>query len=299
MGNIPLMRAPKTVGRGLLLGVALVGLGAAACTQSPNPVAERSRSLEGDVTRFAAVGDYGTADDAERAVADQVERWSDERDADALVTTGDNAYPYSTAETLEAAWTPFYGWAEDELSVIAALGNHDIQEDGGQSTVDFFGMPGPWYQQTINNVDFFVLDANRPKDPEQQKWLREALARSEATWKVAVFHQPAFSCAKHDGDPRIVERWVPLFDEFRVDLVLSSHDHNYQRFLVGPTTYVVSGGGGADLYALDECPEGSPPRVDSNDEQHHFLGVEASETEMLVQMIDTRGRVLESFSLPN
>lgn len=79
----------------------------------------------------------------------------------------------------------------------------------------------------------------------------------------------------------------------------SSHDHNYQRFTVGSTAYVVSGGGGADLYALDDCPEGSPQRLAANDQEHHFLSVEAADTEMLIQAIDTQGRVLDSFSLPN
>lgn len=290
---------PKKGRRGVLIGLLLVAAGASACDPSPTSNASQPRTLEGATTRFAVVGDYGTADETEQAVAGQVKRWSEDKNADALVTSGDNAYPYSTPDALEEAWTPFYGWAGDELSVIATLGNHDIQDDGGQSTVDFFGMPGAWYQTTINDVDFFVLDANRPDDSEQTEWLREALARSEATWKVVVFHQPAFSCSLHDGDPRIVEHWVPLFDESSVDLVLSGHDHNYQRFTVGSTAYVVSGGGGADLYELDDCPEESPQRLAANDEQHHFLGVEASDEEMLVQAIDTQGQVLDSFSLPN
>lgn len=285
--------------RGALIGLLLVVVGTSACDPSPKSSAPHPRTLEGATTRFAVVGDYGTADETERAVAGQIRRWSDERGADALVTTGDNAYPYSTRDTLEDAWTPFYGWADDELSVIATLGNHDIQDDGGRSTVDFFGLPGAWYQSTINSVDFFVLDANRPEEPEQKDWLREALAQSEAPWKVVLFHQPAFSCSQHDGDPRIVDQWVPVFEEFEVDLVVSSHDHNYQRFVVGPTAYVVSGGGGADLYALEDCPEGTPPRVASNDQEHHFLAVEASDSEMFIQVIDAQGSAIDSFSLSN
>lgn len=286
--------------RGALIGLLLIVVGTSACESSPKPVASQPRTSEGAITRFAVVGDYGTADDTELAVAGQIRRWSDENGADALVTTGDNAYPYSTPDTLEDAWTPFYGWADGELTVIASLGNHDIQGDGGRSTVDFFGLPGAWYRSTINSVDFFVLDANRPEESQQTDyWLREALAQSEATWKVVVFHQPAFSCARHDGDPRIVQRWVPVFEEFEVDLVLSGHDHNYQRFMVGSTAYVVSGGGGGELYALDECPEGSPSRLAANDQAHHFLAVEASGTEMLIQAIDAQGRAIDSFSLLN
>lgn len=285
--------------RGLLLSLALVLLGASSCSSPSRSGEAPPQSLADAVTRFAVVGDYGSTDETERAVAAQLKTWSDDKDANALVTTGDNAYPYSTPDTLEAAWAPFYGWANDELSVIATLGNHDVQGDGGESTITFFGLADAWYQTTSGNVDFFVLDANRPEEPEQTAWLREALAQSEADWKVVVFHQPAFSCSEHDGDSRIVEQWVPVFEEFGVDLTLSGHDHNYQRFVAGSTTYVVAGGGGAALYGLDECPAGSPPRVAANDQQHHFLGVEASHEEMLVQVIDPQGQVLDTFSLRN
>ena len=245
---------------------------------------------------MAVIGDYGTANDSEQAVASQVKRWADENDADAIVTTGDNAYPYSNPETLEAAWTSAYGWA-DELEVIATLGNHDVEDDGGVSTIDYFELPGPWYQETIGNVDVFVLDANQPENPEQTQWLSENLSRSDAAWKVVVFHQPAFSCSLHDGDPLVVEQWVPLLQRSRVNLVLSGHDHNYQRFEVGSTTYLVTGGGGSELYALDGCPEDIPTRLAANDEQHHFLGIQASDEEMRVQAIDAEGTILDSFTL--
>lgn len=291
---------PKTLRRRILIGLLLVVVGASACDDPPSKSATSTpRTKEDAITRFAVVGDYGTADQTELDVATQVKRWNDETDIDALVTTGDNAYPYSSFETLDAAWTPFYGWANGEMSVIASLGNHDIEGDGGESTIEFFGLPGSWYQTGINNVDFFALDANRPEDPQQLEWLRESLAQSRATWKVVTFHQPAFSCSAHDGDPRIVEEWVPLFEEFGVDLVLSGHDHNYQRFAVGSTAYVVSGGGGAGLYEIDQCPEGGPPRLAANDQEHHFLAVEASDAEMLIQVIDVQGRALDSFSLRN
>lgn len=163
--------------------------------------------------------------------------------------------------------------------------------------MDFFNLPATWYGSAVGAVDFFVLDANQPEDPAQRRWLERALDRSQSRWRVVVFHQPAFSCSKHGGEPLIVERWVPLLQRYGVDLVLSGHDHNYQHFIYGGTSYVVTGGAGAPLYGLEQCPSDAPRRVAANDQVHHFLGVEVSSREMRVQMIDAEGKVLDSFSV--
>jgi len=85
-----------------------------------------------------------------------------------------------------------------------------------------------------------------------------ALARSAARWKVAVFHQPAYSCGTHGSSPEVQREWVRLFQRSGVDLVLNGHDHDYQRFApIGGVTYVVTGGG-AELYEVGDCPAGTP-----------------------------------------
>ncbi|MDQ3526451.1 MAG: metallophosphoesterase [Actinomycetota bacterium] len=52
-----------------------------------------------------------------------------------------------------------------------------------------------------------------------------------SAWTVAFFHHPTFSTAaqKGAGQPEIRELWLPLFEEYGVDLVLSGHDHSYGR----------------------------------------------------------------------
>ncbi len=219
--------------------------------------------------------------------------------ADALVTTGDNVYPEGDPSYFDAAWRDPYGWVEQaDLRIVASLGNHDIEEDGGQSVMQLLNMPGPWYSRTIGDAELFVIDANRPSDPGQLRWLQKSLGRSDAGWKIVVFHQPAFSCAYHDSTPEVVEALVPVFEQEDVDLVLNGHDHAYQRF--GPShgvTYVVTGGGGAPLYALDTCPEGTPARVAGNDTQHHFVTIEGSETTLRLTAVAVDGSILDDFTL--
>ncbi len=89
------------------------------------------------------------------------------------------------------------------------------------------------------------------------------------------------------------------FEEAGVDLVLSGHDHNYQRFDErGGVTYVVTGGGGnSRLYELKECPADYPERLVGNAQVNHFLLVEGSARRLRVRALTGDGEVIDDFSL--
>ena len=110
-------------------------------------------------------------------------------------------------------------------------------------------------------------------------------------------HHPAYTCGGYLGDRRVQRRWVPLFQKYRVQLVLAGHDHNYQHFL-GRTgiRYVVHGGGGADLYPTRRCPSTYPLRLVQRKE-HGFLSVSIGPDDLEVKAVDMRGRVRDRFTL--
>ena len=289
------------------VSVALVALAIvlAGCTSEGDEPSDLARPTASPSPRtagsfkFAVIGDFGVGGEDEDEVAAAVHDWMTDHDADALVTTGDNIYPSGEPEDFEEAWHEPYGWVADEgLPVIASLGNHDIEEDGGAAVMDLFGMPDRWYSVLLGRAEIFVLDANDIGSAEQLGWMTAALTASEATWKIVVFHQAAYSCSEHDGTPEVQSAWVPLFKVAGVDLVLNGHDHVYQRFAPkGPTTYVVTGGGGNRLYRLDECPDDYPPRVAGDDDSHHFVAVSGSGGGIDVQAIASDGRVLDEFTI--
>jgi hypothetical protein len=65
-----------------------------------------------------------------------------------------------------------------------------------------------------------------------------------------------------------------VLERHQVALVLTAHDHNYQRFISDRgVTYVVTGGGGRELYELDACPPGTPRRMAAA-RRNHFTAVE-------------------------
>ena len=248
--------------------------------------------------RFVVLGDFGNGSQAELQVAGAIDDWTNAHPVNALVTTGDNVYESGAPSRFAEAWHGPFGWVSIEgIPVVASLGNHDVETQGGAPVMGLLNMPSRWYTRRIGPVEFIVLDANRVMDQGQLEFLRGALASSTARWKVAVFHQPAYSCSRHGSTPDVDDLWLPLLARDGVDLVLNGHDHAYQRF--GPldgTTYVVTGGGGAPLYHEDDCPPGTP-EPEAKRVVHHFVTLVVSGSRLRIEAFDSRLRSIDEVDL--
>jgi acid phosphatase len=244
------------------------------------------------VTRVAVIGDFGHGGPAQYAVADAVKAAT----PDALVTTGDNFY----SDAVELIWTAPYGWiAEQQLPVYAAWGNHDIETDRRIALVaGYLDPPGRWYGAALGEASLIVLDSNQIESDEQLAWLAATLATSPQPI-VVTFHIPAYSCGLYRSSQQILERWVPLFEEHGVDLVLNGHEHHYERFTDGDIAYVVTGGGGQPLRPRTICPPGTPIPVSSNYVDHHFLLLEITRDSIEVTTIGVDGAVLDRVLIPD
>jgi 3',5'-cyclic AMP phosphodiesterase CpdA len=93
---------------------------------------------------------------------------------------------------------------------------------------------------SLNNDDVALQDGGNfyvhdYSGGEQKRWLATELAAArrdpDIDWLVVCMHQTAIStAAKANGaDLGIREQWLPLFDQFQVDLVLCGHEHHYER----------------------------------------------------------------------
>jgi 3',5'-cyclic AMP phosphodiesterase CpdA len=217
-----------------------------------------------------AIGDFGVGGETQQRLGAAVRRFEERNPADYLVALGDNDYTENPT-AFRANWEAGFGWTSSAgVSVAGVLGNHDVRIDGGRYQFGVLGMPGRFYRRSIGPVELYLLDSNAV-DAAQTSWLRRTLARSRARWRIAVFHHPAFSCGAYTSHPAVVSRWVPLFERYRVQLVLSGHDHNYQRFAPRRgVRYVVHGGGNSKLYALRRCPPRYLRRLRARRE-HGFL----------------------------
>lgn len=119
---------------------------------------------------------------------------------------------------------------------MPSVGNHDaIDGLGADLYVASFDLPrnGPaflaserTYSFEYGDVLFLMMDVTEPIPP-QAVWIEKELSQSKAKWKFAVLHFPPYF--PEDSDPQIRETWVPLFDKYHVDFVLSGHVHDYMR----------------------------------------------------------------------
>lgn len=268
----------------VLLGLLLLLPASGAAEPAPEPV------------RIVAFGDFGVGGDSQREFGTAVRRFVSRNGAHVLVTLGDNDYTEDPAE-FRANWAGSFGWARRAgVRVAGVLGNHDVRVDDGRYQFAALRMPGRYYRRVVGDVELFLLDSNRI-DSGQTAWLARSLARSRARWKLAAFHHPAFSCGSYRSHSEIVREWVPLFERHGVRLVLSGHDHNYQRFAPRRgVRYVVHGGGGRRLYPIEGCPAGYPRRLRARAE-HGFLYVVAARTRLDGWSVGLDGRRTDRFTI--
>jgi acid phosphatase len=246
-------------------------------------------------TGIIAIGDFGVGGERQRHVGASVRAFEERNPAQLLLTLGDN--DYTRARAFQTSWEASFGWlAGAGLRVAGTLGNHDFKIVRGRYEFRALEMPGAYYTRKIGDVQLFVLNSNAIV-PRQTHWLRNALAASTARWKIAALHHPPYTCGGHEGSVAAQRAWGPLFERNRVRLVLSGHDHNYQRFAPRRgVTYVVDGGGGAAVYALRACARSHPRRV-AGRASHGFLYLEASPEELSVRGVALDGTTLDRFTI--
>jgi hypothetical protein len=240
---------------------------------------------------LVAFGDFGGGP-AQPAVARAMERWAASHRVDALVTTGDNVYERGDPELFAAQLDQPYQQLRRTRPMWATLGNHDVTAGHGAEQLRHLGLPDLPYAKSLPGLQLLFLDANRV-DQAQASWLDARLSDPGPDLRAVVFHQPAWSCSRHDSSREVDQLWMPVLEGHRVALVLNGHDHNYQRFVSpGGVTYVVTGGGGRELYPVDGCARGAPERV-AEVVRHHFTAVEVRDGSLAVTAVADDGAVLD------
>ena len=157
-----------------------------------------------------------------------------------VLTLGDNAYASGTAEEFAECYDPTWGRAKTRTNPVP--GNPDYRTEGAQGYFDYFeekaGDPGEgYYSYNLGEWHVVALNSNCEDiggcsvGSPQVRWLKADLAANEdKACTLAYFHHPLFSSGLHrPGVPELKPLWDVLYAA-DADVVLSSHDHNYQRF---------------------------------------------------------------------
>jgi acid phosphatase len=244
--------------------------------------------------RVLALGDMGTGTRFQRAVALQMCAHHDAEPVDAVLTTGDNVYPSGEPELFDERFVePYSCLLDDGVEFHASLGNHDVVTDRGRamSAHPAFGMSGRYYRVRLGPLEVVVLDSN-DLDAAQLAWLGRALRRArDAPWTVVVFHHPVYSHGlRHGSTPGFADLLGARFSRAGVDLVLNGHEHLYERVRAQGVTYVVTGGGGAQL---DLCRRPLPARVRACLTALHFVELEATRSRLVLRALNHQGELLD------
>lgn len=254
----------------------------------------------GDVIRIGVYGDVRGGHDVHKKIVDAMLA----EGLDLIAVTGDMV----ARGTDEGDWQRFFVVTREllaQLHYVPAIGNHDV----GLGTSDVFPLPQPppdrpdrayWYSLQLADIHLVFLDSNAYDRAEQEQWLDAdlAAARSKNVRTIIVLtHDGPYSRGDHRGNRIARDRYVPILAKYHVDLVLSGHDHIYQRGEAGGIRYVVSGGGGAGLYQASCGVEGKPACPPDGMQkffsEHHYLtlSITADTLEMCPRKSD--GRLLE------
>ena len=112
------------------------------------------------------------------------------------------------------------------------------------------------YSFDYGDAHFLCLDSNLytdPNDPTLRRWIEADLSSTDAVWKFVVCHHPPFNVGGEHFQVQHMRVLAPIFEAHGVDIVLSGHEHNYQR--PRPLRFMPSGPGLSALVAgRGRCP---------------------------------------------
>jgi 3',5'-cyclic AMP phosphodiesterase CpdA len=264
--------------------------------QAPAAQSQPDASPKTDSIRFAVIGDNGNGGQEQLDVAGQMEKYRQTFPFDFVLMLGDNLYggnsPRDYAKKFER---PYKTLLDAGVKFYASLGNHD---NSNERFYDPFNMGGQrYYTFKKGNVAFFALDSNY-MDPPQLAWLEEKLKTSDAAWKLCYFHHPLYSDGKfHGPDPDLRVRIEPLFMKYGVNLVLSGHEHVYERIQPQHGIYYFVEGSSGELRLHNLRP--SSQMVKGFDTDRAFILAEIAGNEFRFRTISRSGQVIDSGTLLN
>lgn len=162
----------------------------------------------------------------------------------ALLLLGDLQYETGSAADFRTYYEPAFGEFKDITYPVP--GNHEYFTTGATPYFDYFngagadsGRAGPrrrgYYSFNLGSWHIVALNSNCPqiggcgRNSPQAAWLRADLAANRTKCTLAFMHSARFSSGEHGNDELMRDLWQVLYDA-GADVVLSGHDHIYERF---------------------------------------------------------------------
>jgi hypothetical protein len=192
---------------------------------------------------FAVCGDSRGGDEVYKEILRRVQ----EDGAAFLINTGDLVQS-GQAEQFEA----FAALMRDfTLPFFPVPGNHDARDGQLVEYLQYSGAPAAHYSFDYGLGHLVVVDSHSGAvSPQELAWLEADLAATDQPLKMVFLHHPPFD---PDGTDHIMgggnDAFVALVQKYAVSYVFAGHIHAYAEAIRDGVYYVVTGGGGAPLYA--------------------------------------------------
>ncbi len=280
--------------------------------------------------RFGVIGDSGSGKPPQLRVAEQMKGLHRARRGDPwrfVLAMGDNVYEDGESKYFGSRFIDVYReLLDDGVPFRSTLGNHDIRfKDGkeqlqekafgyidGQDEYEFAA--GPELEDRTRLARFICLNSTRWDEAIEKRdnkvvaslvdRLRERLKESDRyRWNIIYFHHPIYSYTKkgfilprgHGSNPYLQRVLEPEIVD-HVDLVLSGHEHFYQKIRPEKGVHhIISGGAGKQRKGVIT----DHPNVESASLDYHFMDLGLTEETLHFQAINDSGHLIHSGQIPS
>ena len=191
-----------------------------------------------------------------------------------VTAVGDLAYMEGTAEQFLRCYDPTWGPFKSRTRPIP--GNHEYMTAGAAAYYAYFGdRAGPpglgYYSYQAGTWLVLAMNSNIPvgAGSAQLEWARSELRGATSPCVAVYVHHPRFSSGPNGNSDNVRDLWALLY-EYKVEFVVSGHDHLYERYapqdgagrldLERGVRMFVSGTGGHDAYAVTRVQPNSEVR---------------------------------------
>jgi acid phosphatase type 7 len=203
--------------------------------------------------RIWVIGDAGTGSSGQAAVYNAYRNFTGSTYTDFWLMLGDNAYNSGTDAEYQTRMFNVYPEMMRQSPLWATIGNHDgasadsATQSGPYYDIHTFPKNGEaggvasgteaYYSFNYGNIHVIVLDSNetsRSTTGAMMNWMKADLANVTATWLIAIWHHPPYTKGSHNSDTEtnLIEmrkNFLPILENYGVDLVLTGHSHSYER----------------------------------------------------------------------
>lgn len=182
-----------------------------------------------------------------------------------VLSSGDQIQSTKKKSPNKAAWgseIEYSGYLSPEvlknLPVATTVGNHDADNanytyhfnTANASKLGSNGKVGGDYWFKHDNALFIMLNTQDTNVEEHRQFIEQTVAANkDCKWRIVTLHQDIYGSAEHSNEPEITNlryQLAPIFEDNKVDVVLTGHDHAYSR------TQILKGGHKTTEYTDDE-----------------------------------------------